>query len=83
MIVFLVDENCNTSFPDTKIRGAYMGPTWGRQDPGGPHVGFHEPCYQGFYQGQPAACFGWIHTNSVELIADPFVKATASQDCGS
>ena len=25
--------------PDNKIHGANMGPTWGRQDPGGPHVG--------------------------------------------
>ena len=25
--------------PDSKVHGAYMGPTWGRQDPGGPHVG--------------------------------------------
>ena len=25
--------------PDSKIHGANMGPTWGRQDPGGPHVG--------------------------------------------
>ena len=24
---------------DIKVHGAYMGPTWGRQDPGGPHVG--------------------------------------------
>ena len=28
-------QNC----PDSKIHGANMGPTWGRQDPGGPHVG--------------------------------------------
>ena len=27
------------SIPDSKIRGANMGPIWGRQDPGGPHVG--------------------------------------------
>ena len=27
-----------TSFPDLKIHGAYMGPIWGWQDPGGPHV---------------------------------------------
>ena len=27
------------TFPDSKIHGAYMGPTWGQQDPGGPHVG--------------------------------------------
>ena len=25
--------------PDSKVHGAYMGPTWGRQDPGGPRVG--------------------------------------------
>ena len=25
--------------PDNKAHGAYMGPTWGRQDPGGSHVG--------------------------------------------
>ena len=26
-------------FPDSKAHGANMGTTWGRQDPGGPHVG--------------------------------------------
>ena len=26
-------------FPDNKVDGASMGPTWGRQVPGGPHVG--------------------------------------------
>ena len=25
--------------PDSKIHGDNVGPTWGRQDPGGPHVG--------------------------------------------
>ena len=25
--------------PDNKVHEAYMGPTWGRQDPGGPKVG--------------------------------------------
>ena len=25
--------------PDPKVHGANMGPIWGRQDPGGPHVG--------------------------------------------
>ena len=24
--------------PDSKVHGALMGPIWGRQDPGGPHV---------------------------------------------
>ena len=26
-------------YPDSKVHGANMGPNWGRQDPGGPHVG--------------------------------------------
>ena len=26
------------AIPDSKVHEAYMGPTWGRQDPGGPHV---------------------------------------------
>ena len=25
--------------PDSKIPGANMGPIWGQQDPGGPHIG--------------------------------------------
>ena len=27
------------SIPHSKVHGANMGPSWGRQDPGGPHVG--------------------------------------------
>ena len=30
---------CKTMFPDSKVHGANMGPTWGRQALGGPHVG--------------------------------------------
>ena len=33
---------CNNFFmpyPDSKVHGANMGHIWGRQDPGGPHVG--------------------------------------------
>ena len=26
-------------YPDIKVHGANMGPTWGRLGPGGPHVG--------------------------------------------
>ena len=31
--------NTGISSPDSKVHGANMGPIWGRQDPGGPHVG--------------------------------------------
>ena len=43
--------------PDSKVHGANMGPIWGQQDPDGPHVGPHEPCYPG--------CFGhhWYQIN--------------------
>ena len=27
------------TIPDSMVHGANMGPIWGRQDPGGPHVG--------------------------------------------
>ena len=29
----------NINNPDSKVHGTNMGPSWGRQDPGGPHVG--------------------------------------------
>ena len=34
--VWLIENN---HFPYSKVHGANMGPIWGRQDPGGPHVG--------------------------------------------
>ena len=32
-------QNQVVSPPDSKFHGANMGPIWGRQVPGGPHVG--------------------------------------------
>ena len=29
----------HANIPDSKVHGANMGPIWGRQDPGGLHVG--------------------------------------------
>ena len=37
-----IQENLKMS-PDSKVRGANMGPIWDRHDPGGPH----ELCYLG------------------------------------
>ena len=36
-------DSCHNAhtFPDSKVHGANMMPIWGRQDPGGPHVGGH------------------------------------------
>ena len=33
-----IDVWCQRT-PDSKVHGANMRPIWGRQDPGGPHVG--------------------------------------------
>ena len=33
--IYLLPE----TYPDSKDHGANVGPIWGRQDPGGPHVG--------------------------------------------
>ena len=30
---------CHSNFPDSKVHGANMGPTWVLSSPGGPHVG--------------------------------------------
>ena len=32
-------QSSRMSYLDSKVHGANMGPIWGRQDPGGPHVG--------------------------------------------
>ena len=34
-------------YPDSKVHGANMGPTWVLSAPRGPHVGPIKPCYQG------------------------------------
>ena len=36
--------------PDSKAHGANVGPTWGRQDPGGTHVGHMYFTISGQYQ---------------------------------
>ena len=37
--ILLASLLCVQLFPDSKVIGANMGPTWVRQDPGGPRVG--------------------------------------------
>ena len=37
--VVVTNRNDVRKYPDSKVHGANMGPIWGRQDPGGPHVG--------------------------------------------
>ena len=44
--------------PDSKVHGANMGPTWGRQDPGGPHVGLMNFAVLGRITNEPWAKSG-------------------------
>ena len=37
--VFIVKQHHGVTFPDSKVHGANMGPTWVLSAPGGPHVG--------------------------------------------
>ena len=39
MVVVVASTAAVGAVPDSKVHGANMGPIWGRQDPGGPHVG--------------------------------------------
>ena len=38
VLTVMTSHECNGT-PDSKVHGTNMGPIWGRQDPGGPHVG--------------------------------------------
>ena len=49
------------SNPDSKVYGANMGPIWGRQDPGGPHVG-------------PMNFATWDHIETLSALLAIFVK---------
>ena len=39
MAWWLFGANYYVAYPDRKVHGANMEPTWGRQDPGGSHIG--------------------------------------------
>ena len=43
---------CWATSPDSKVHAANMGPIWGRQDPGGLHVG---PMNFAIWEGFPTA----------------------------
>ena len=53
--------------PDSKIHGANMGAIWGRQDPGGPHVGpMNFVIWLVVWQCQPIVSTNEVHWQSQE-----------------
>ena len=66
--------------PDSKVHGTNMGPIWGRQDPGGPHVG---PVNFAIWEHFRGAV--WWKSKEEELsfmvaILEPFLAQSASGD---
>ena len=69
--------------PDSKVDGANMGPVWGRQDPGGPHVGpmNFAAMYLGYYHKTSKLLYflftivvSYIHIISVLTIETILIK---------
>ena len=64
------------NYPDSKVLGANVGPIWGRQDPGGPHVG---PMNFAIYITLLISQSSWIKPMAFPL--DAIKLATCHQDC--
>ena len=64
--------------PDSKVHGANMGPIWGRQDPGGPHVG---PMNLAIWGNSPK--FSWNlsgHIGWYCIIKKPYLRLLIAKD---
>ena len=51
--------------PDSKVHGDIMGPIWGPQDPGGPHVG---PMNLAIWGGYDFKCVNFKHSLGVTIL---------------
>ena len=60
----VIPGELSNTVPDSKIHGTNVGPTWGRQDPGGPHAGHSNLAiwgvgwYTGLLRRQDSGSFG-------------------------
>ena len=61
--------------PDSKVHGANMGPIWGRQGPGGPHVG---PMKLAIWGGFLGAGSKLVHING--LVQDCSISSTLAME---
>ena len=78
-----VHNHCNyVSFvpqslvPNSKAHGANMGPTWGRQDPGGSHVGHMNLAILGMLKCRYRICLdrNFVHTSKIFSSWDFYVR---------
>ena len=57
--------------PDNNVRGANMGPIWGRQDPGGTHVGHMNFAIWGVLVGEIMHLISLLYTSTtIEDLCD-------------
>ena len=58
-------------YPNSKVHVAYMGPTWGRQDPGGHHVGpmnLANRVWVKYYTNSLRTLYQWLNTRMWQLV---------------
>ena len=53
------------NFPDSKVDGAKMGHTWGRQDPGGPHAGPMNLATKDYFRSELCSNHNWFTNKSI------------------
>ena len=54
----------NHSVPDSRARGTNIGSIWGRQDPGGPHVGPLNLAILGKFRDNSPVSHGFVHNTA-------------------
>ena len=92
--MYVMWHRSGSAVPESKVHGANMGPTWGRQDPGGPHVGpmdlaiwggsgrgWHAALAPFYWHGLtliPAWISNYIHYKLWDEITYPFINFNGS-----
>ena len=83
-LVLAGNKPLHEQVPDSKVRGAYMGSTWVRQDPGGPHVGPMNLAIRGVDQDFQLIWQPWLYDDYLAIssrvaivLSDDFIHIPA------
>ena len=71
---------CSQTYPDSKVHGANMGPTWGRQGPGGPHVGPMNFAIWGVIKDE-AKTWSWYYFSSLCRVNNSYEQIASWSGC--
>ena len=70
--------SCPHNYPDSKVHGANIGPIWGRQDPGGPHVGLMNFAIWVISVLRQQSVVGWSEIDKADVILMPRWKTKSN-----